>query len=151
MSFLYYILWKDLNMWFVFLLDYGISQLSVVVPQLVPVTFVLKCLMFSCLHFAQNSNYQSNSNYSFVTLSLFCRVLLRVRLLYYLKQEVIGAEEEKVFLGKHYSEIDIPPPLLDGEVPCGWWDEDADKSLLIGTHKHGKKIVKIHSRLVVCS
>ena len=67
-----------------------------------------------------------------------CRVLLRVRLLYYLKQEVIGAEEEKVFLGKHFSEIDIPPPSLDGEVPCGWWDEDADKSLLIGTHKHGK-------------
>ena len=64
-------------------------------------------------------------------------MLLRVRLLYYLKQEVIGSEEEKVFLGKHFSEIDIPPPSLDGEVPCAWWDEDADKSLLIGTHKHG--------------
>lgn len=58
--------------------------------------------------------------------------------MYYLKQEVIGAEEEKVFLGKHFSEIDIPPPIQDGEVPCAWWDEDADRSLLIGTHKHGK-------------
>ncbi len=66
------------------------------------------------------------------------RVLLRVRLLYYLKQEVIGAQEEKVFLGKHYSEIDLPTPTHDGEVPVAWWDEDADKSLLIGTHKHGQ-------------
>ncbi len=57
--------------------------------------------------------------------------------MYYLKQEIIGSQEEKVFLGTHFSEVDLPAPAPDGDVPCSWWDEDADKSLLIGTHKHG--------------
>jgi len=36
---------------------------------------------------------------SYVNMSRDFRVLLRVRLLYYLKQEVIGDEAEKVFSG----------------------------------------------------
>ena len=63
---------------------------------------------------------------------------MRVRLLYYLKQEVIGEEAEKIFCGAPASEIDIPPPVADGELPAYWWDEDADRSLLIGVFKHGK-------------
>lgn len=96
-----------------------------------------------------------------------CRVLLRVRLLYYLKQEVIGSQAEKVFanvparsdflgpcsprspllltLSLSYlplllfcSEIDIPDPCADGDPPVFWWDKEADRSLLIGTFKHGE-------------
>ncbi|KAJ8302947.1 hypothetical protein KUTeg_019343 [Tegillarca granosa] len=65
------------------------------------------------------------------------KVLLRVRLLYYLKQEIIGEEADKVFQGLSVNEIDIPSPCPDGEPPVPWWDEDADKSLLIGVFKHG--------------
>lgn len=36
-----------------------------------------------------------------------------------------------------YSEIDIPSPCPDGEPPVPWWDEEADRSLLIGVFKHG--------------
>ncbi|KAL5021350.1 hypothetical protein ScPMuIL_000505 [Solemya velum] len=65
------------------------------------------------------------------------KVLLRVRLLYYLKQEIIGDQEEKVFQNAPNFEIDIPHPPFDGERPADWWDEEADKSLLIGAFKHG--------------
>ncbi|PKU29882.1 hypothetical protein llap_19814 [Limosa lapponica baueri] len=65
-------------------------------------------------------------------------VLLRVRMLYYLKQEVIGNEFQKVFDGIDSSEIDVWVPEPDhSEVPAEWWDADADKSLLIGVFKHG--------------
>ena len=36
-----------------------------------------------------------------------------------------------------YSEIDIPPPCPEGEPPIYWWDDEADKSVLIGVFKHG--------------
>uniref|UniRef100_A0A8B9GB70 DNA helicase n=1 Tax=Amazona collaria TaxID=241587 RepID=A0A8B9GB70_9PSIT len=66
------------------------------------------------------------------------KVLLRVRMLYYLKQEVIGNEFQKVFSGIDASEIDVWVPEPDhSEVPAEWWDADADKSLLIGVFKHG--------------
>ncbi|XP_061225878.1 chromodomain-helicase-DNA-binding protein 9-like isoform X3 [Neopsephotus bourkii] len=66
------------------------------------------------------------------------KVLLRVRMLYYLKQEVIGNEFQKVFNGIDASEIDVWVPEPDqSEVPTEWWDADADKSLLIGVFKHG--------------
>uniref|UniRef100_A0A8C2TR73 Chromodomain helicase DNA binding protein 9 n=1 Tax=Coturnix japonica TaxID=93934 RepID=A0A8C2TR73_COTJA len=66
------------------------------------------------------------------------KVLLRVRMLYYLKQEVIGSEIQKVFDGTDASEIDVWVPEPDhAEVPADWWDKEADKSLLIGVFKHG--------------
>ncbi|MEJ1276225.1 hypothetical protein NN561_007129 [Cricetulus griseus] len=66
------------------------------------------------------------------------KVLLRVRMLYYLKQEVIGNECQKVFDGVDASDIDVWVPEPDhSEVPAVWWDFDADKSLLIGVFKHG--------------
>lgn len=53
-----------------------------------------------------------------------------------------------------YSAIDIPAPYADGEPPVPWWDEYADKSLLIGVYKHGelskfpqKKIENTHTML----
>uniref|UniRef100_A0A8B9UZH3 DNA helicase n=1 Tax=Anas zonorhyncha TaxID=75864 RepID=A0A8B9UZH3_9AVES len=66
------------------------------------------------------------------------KVLLRVRMLYYLRQEVIGDQAEKVLAGAMASEIDIWFPLVEQlEVPTAWWDAEADKSLLIGVFKHG--------------
>ncbi|XP_053324460.1 chromodomain-helicase-DNA-binding protein 8 isoform X2 [Spea bombifrons] len=66
------------------------------------------------------------------------KVLLRVRMLYYLRQEVIGNEAPKVLAGVDAREIDIWFPEVDQvEVPSLWWDREADKSLLIGVFKHG--------------
>lgn len=66
------------------------------------------------------------------------KVLLRVRMLYYLRQEVIGDQAEKILDGADSSEADvwIPEPF-HAEVPTDWWDKEADKSLLIGVFKHG--------------
>ncbi|KAM4808492.1 chromodomain-helicase-DNA-binding protein 8 [Rhinophrynus dorsalis] len=66
------------------------------------------------------------------------KVLLRVRMLYYLKQEVIGNQAMKVLSGVDAREIDIWFPQVDQvEVPSLWWDREADKSLLLGVFKHG--------------
>ena len=69
----------------------------------------------------------------------FFRVLLRIRLLYYLKQDVIGDLAEKIMAGVPYEQIDLDVPWHP-ELPVNWWDGDADKSLLIGIYKHGKHI-----------
>ncbi|XP_031756020.1 chromodomain-helicase-DNA-binding protein 9 isoform X4 [Xenopus tropicalis] len=66
------------------------------------------------------------------------KVLLRVRMLYYLRQEVIGVYCQKVLDGVASSEIDLWVPEPDhSELPVDWWDTEADKSLLIGVFKHG--------------
>ncbi|KAM6454556.1 chromodomain-helicase-DNA-binding protein 7 isoform 2-T7 [Liasis olivaceus] len=66
------------------------------------------------------------------------KVLLRVRMLYYLRQEVIGDQADKILEGSDSSEIDIwIPEPFHAEVPTDWWDKEADKSLLIGVFKHG--------------
>ncbi|XP_058868476.1 chromodomain-helicase-DNA-binding protein 8 isoform X1 [Acipenser ruthenus] len=66
------------------------------------------------------------------------KVLLRVRMLYYLKQEVIGDQAEKVLGGADARQIGIWFPEVDQlELPARWWDAEADKSLLIGVFKHG--------------
>ncbi|XP_053555481.1 chromodomain-helicase-DNA-binding protein 9 isoform X3 [Bombina bombina] len=66
------------------------------------------------------------------------KVLLRVRMLYYLKQEVIGSHCQKVIDNVDCSEIDMWVPEPDhSELPVRWWDAEADKSLLIGVFKHG--------------
>ncbi|XP_054656461.1 chromodomain-helicase-DNA-binding protein 7 isoform X2 [Dunckerocampus dactyliophorus] len=66
------------------------------------------------------------------------KVLLRVRMLYYLRQEVIGDQAERILDGADSSELDIwNPQPFHAEVPTDWWDSEADKSLLIGVFKHG--------------
>uniref|UniRef100_A0A671WJ05 Chromodomain helicase DNA binding protein 9 n=1 Tax=Sparus aurata TaxID=8175 RepID=A0A671WJ05_SPAAU len=66
------------------------------------------------------------------------KVLLRVRMLYYLKQEVIGSQAQKVLDGADASEIKIWVPDPDhSELPALWWDAIADKCLLLGIYKHG--------------
>ena len=36
-----------------------------------------------------------------------------------------------------HSDIDIMTPVSDGGKPVWWWDEQADRSLLVGIYKHG--------------
>ena len=64
-------------------------------------------------------------------------MLLRVRLLYYLRQEVIGESAEKILSDCEWSEAGLNIPPTDGEPPATWWDDAADQSLLIGVFKHG--------------
>uniref|UniRef100_A0A8B9F2G9 Chromodomain helicase DNA binding protein 7 n=1 Tax=Amazona collaria TaxID=241587 RepID=A0A8B9F2G9_9PSIT len=61
------------------------------------------------------------------------KVLLRVRMLYYLRQEVIGDQADKILEG---ADSRLVQPF-HAEVPADWWDKQADKSLLIGVFKHG--------------
>ncbi|XP_060900017.1 chromodomain-helicase-DNA-binding protein 8 [Labrus mixtus] len=66
------------------------------------------------------------------------KVLLRVRMLYYLKQEVIGEHSESVLKGAEIRDLDIwMPEMEQQEFPAGWWDGEADRSLLAGVFKHG--------------
>ncbi|XP_043843002.1 chromodomain-helicase-DNA-binding protein 6 isoform X1 [Dromiciops gliroides] len=66
------------------------------------------------------------------------KVLLRVRMLYYLKSEVLGEAADKAFEGTPARELDVLLPDIDYvEIPVDWWDAEADKSLLIGVVKHG--------------
>uniref|UniRef100_A0A665U5Y0 Uncharacterized protein n=1 Tax=Echeneis naucrates TaxID=173247 RepID=A0A665U5Y0_ECHNA len=65
------------------------------------------------------------------------KVLLRVRMLYYLKVEVLGCLCVCVCV-RFDSKLEVSLPDIDYiEIPASWWDADADKSLLIGVHKHG--------------
>ncbi|KAF3858602.1 hypothetical protein F7725_011803 [Dissostichus mawsoni] len=66
------------------------------------------------------------------------KVLLRVRMLYYLKQEVIGEHSDAVLKGADIRDVDIwMPEMEQQEFPAGWWDTEADRSLLVGVFKHG--------------
>ncbi|XP_008406537.1 chromodomain-helicase-DNA-binding protein 6 isoform X3 [Poecilia reticulata] len=66
------------------------------------------------------------------------KVLLRVRMLYYLKVEVLGEAANQSQEGVPASKLEVSLPDIDYiEIPVTWWDTDADKSLLIGVHKHG--------------
>ncbi|XP_035302697.1 chromodomain-helicase-DNA-binding protein 6 isoform X6 [Cricetulus griseus] len=66
------------------------------------------------------------------------KVLLRVRMLYYLKAEILGEAADKAFEGTPARELDVLLPDIDYvEIPVDWWDAEADKSLLIGVFKHG--------------
>ncbi|KAG7236852.1 hypothetical protein INR49_000156 [Caranx melampygus] len=66
------------------------------------------------------------------------KVLLRVRMLYYLKVEVLGEAANQALEGIPASKLEFALPDIDYiEIPATWWDADADKSLLIGVHKHG--------------
>nr|XP_018669889.1 chromodomain-helicase-DNA-binding protein 7 isoform X2 [Ciona intestinalis] len=65
------------------------------------------------------------------------KVLLRVRMLYYLRTEIIGNLITAIDEG-------VKPEALDLEIidriqdpPTVWWDHECDKSLLIGIYKHG--------------
>ena len=65
------------------------------------------------------------------------KILLRIRLLYYVEHEILGNVLDVV----NKDEVpvsDIPLIIPSTEVPpASWWDADADKSILIGTYRYG--------------
>ncbi|KAJ6650068.1 Chromodomain-helicase-DNA-binding protein 7, partial [Pseudolycoriella hygida] len=66
------------------------------------------------------------------------KVLLRVRMLYYIKHEVIGDLVQQITDGASASELPICPPPTNDQMPSSWWiPKCCDKSLLVGTYKHG--------------
>ncbi|XP_057701605.1 chromodomain-helicase-DNA-binding protein 6 isoform X1 [Corythoichthys intestinalis] len=66
------------------------------------------------------------------------KVLLRVRMLYYLKVEVLGEAANQALEDTAARQLDVSLPDIDYiEIPASWWDAEADKSLLVGVHKHG--------------
>uniref|UniRef100_A0A3Q2QI98 Uncharacterized protein n=1 Tax=Fundulus heteroclitus TaxID=8078 RepID=A0A3Q2QI98_FUNHE len=78
-------------------------------------------------------------NLSHRSVFLCLRVLLRVRMLYYLKVEVLGEVANQAQEGVPASKLEVSLPDIDYiEIPVTWWDAEADKSLLIGVHKHGE-------------
>ena len=38
----------------------------------------------------------------------------------------------------HCSDLKISIPNPEGDKPIPWWDEGADRSLMVGVFKHGK-------------
>ncbi|XP_071513861.1 uncharacterized protein [Panulirus ornatus] len=64
------------------------------------------------------------------------KVLLRVRLLFYIKQEIIGDHYMQIDEGCKASDLNITPPTTE-LPPKPWWDAEADRSLLVGVYKHG--------------
>lgn len=63
--------------------------------------------------------------------------MIRVKLLHYLKNDILKGYTDKILADCNVSEVDLPPVPVDGDLPAQWWDEDADKSLLVGIFKHG--------------
>ena len=63
------------------------------------------------------------------------KLLLRIRLLYYIQHEVLGDFMEMVGnLNVAATKVPLNVPTPEGFV-SGWWDQEADKSLLIGVYR----------------
>ena len=65
------------------------------------------------------------------------RILLRVRMLFYIRQEIIGDCAQMIEEGYNANDIDFHVPNVQADLPASWWDKEADKSLLIGVYKYG--------------
>ncbi|KAM3959073.1 uncharacterized protein ACR2FA_006914 isoform 2-T2 [Aphomia sociella] len=66
------------------------------------------------------------------------KVLLRVRMMYYIKHEVIGDYATQIENGLHASSLGMRVPRgVDSTPPRLWWDTECDVSLLVGTYVHG--------------
>ena len=64
------------------------------------------------------------------------KYLLRIRMLYYIQTEILGEYLDQINLPTPTSELSFIPPPVEG-LPVHWWDVDADRSLLVGTYRHG--------------
>ena len=65
------------------------------------------------------------------------RILLRVRMLFYIKQEIIGEYASLIEDGYNANDIDFHVPNIQADLPTSWWDKEADRCLLIGVYKYG--------------
>ena len=68
------------------------------------------------------------------------KIMARVRLLHCLQHDIVKESATSIMEGKPLAAVDFIVPATDGELPSMWWDEAADKSLLMGIFKHGKLI-----------
>lgn len=66
------------------------------------------------------------------------KIMGRIRLMHCIQADIIKEASVPIKEGKSYEEIELQVPYVEGDIPAVWWDEAADKSLLIGTYKHGK-------------
>ncbi|XP_076818794.1 uncharacterized protein LOC143464735 isoform X2 [Clavelina lepadiformis] len=65
------------------------------------------------------------------------KVLLRVRMLYYLRTEILNTVTQVIDDGTKYDTIDLDIVEKLSDSPASWWDEICDKCLFIGIYKHG--------------
>merc|ERR1712226_60060 len=65
------------------------------------------------------------------------KILLRIRLLYYVQHEILGNVLDVINKDEvPVREVPLVIPLTE-VTPAPWWDAEADKSLLIGTYRYG--------------
>merc|ERR1711902_31256 len=66
------------------------------------------------------------------------KILLRLRLLFYVSHEILGPHAVEVNTpGYAMKDLPLRVPNTDGQPPTAWWDPEADKSLLVGLWRHG--------------
>ena len=82
------------------------------------------------------------------------RILLKLKTLHYIQNEIIGAEnaikldeDENIDLEK----IIVQLPDYSTDLPKEWWDKSCDRSMIIGVHLHGyEKYSKMRSDPKLC-
>jgi hypothetical protein len=67
-------------------------------------------------------------------------MVLRLKLLENLKEEVIQDLGPLIMSDVPFEEIPLEVPAEQMDKPVDWWDDDADKCLLIGVYKHGMNV-----------
>ncbi|CBY38713.1 unnamed protein product [Oikopleura dioica] len=65
------------------------------------------------------------------------KLLGRVRVLSYLRTEILADWLDHIKDNVPSTEYELDVPNIEGDPPVPWWDEEADKSLLVGIFKHG--------------
>ena len=65
------------------------------------------------------------------------KLLGRVRVLNYLRTEILADWLDHIKDDVPSADYELDVPVIEGEPPAPWWEEEADKSLLVGIYKHG--------------
>ena len=65
------------------------------------------------------------------------KLLARVKVLNYLRIEILADWLDHINDDVPSTEYELDVPVIEGDPPAPWWDEEADKSLLVGIFKHG--------------
>ena len=66
------------------------------------------------------------------------KIMSRVRFLHSLQNDIIKEASAPILDGKNQTDVEFEIPTVEGELPTIWWDEAADKALLMGVFKHGE-------------
>ena len=65
------------------------------------------------------------------------KLLARVKVLNYLRIEILADWLDHINDDVPSTEYELDVPVIEGDPPAPWWNEEADKSLLVGIFKHG--------------